>query len=438
MWEKDVDRREFLGEVAAAAAAFSVGLAAGGLAAQKAQPKDPRPIKFGVIGTGAQGRFDLKQALRNPACECVAAADINPVNLAAGLKLCAKGARSYSDYREMLGKEKDLEAVLIAVPLSAHAQIALDALDAGKHVFVEKALAHTLEQCRAVCKKAKATGKWVQVGHQRRYNPLYAHAMKLIKKEKVLGQVTTIRAQWHRNGSWRRAVPRSAPGIDFNKWGYQDLEHLINWRLYQKHSGGLMAELGGHQIDVVNWLLGMTPIRVAGIGGLDWYKDGRDVFDNVQCVFDYPGGIKMVYTSICTNAHDGYGEQIMGNGGTLVMLPRSGLLFRERNAREVDWMKVADKTKVGGKSAISLDTAATAQKGMEGKKTAGKKMTGKKRSHRDDYRDEFASFFDCIRSNKRPLCSEVEGMESAVTVIMANRAMRQNATIELKPELFKA
>ena len=433
-----MDRRGFLGEVAAATAAFSVGMNAIGHAAEKAaDAKNLRPIKLAWVGTGAQGRYDLRNALRNPACECVAAADINPANLAAGLKLCAKGARGYDDYRKMLDKEKDIDAVCIAVPLFAHAPVTIAALEAGKHVFCEKALAHTVEQCQAVCKAAKATGKFVQVGHQRRYNPLYHHAMNLIAKDKVLGKVTTIRAQWHRNGSWRRPVPKTAPKIDLAKWGYKDLEHLINWRLYQEYSGGLMAELGGHQIDVVNWLLGMVPSRVTGIGGTDWWKDGRDVFDNVQCIYEYPGGIKMVYTSICTNAYDGFGEQIMGDAGTLLMLPGTGMLFRERKAVDLEWMKKANKTKVKGKSAITLDTGATAQSGMGGKATGGKKMKGKKRSHADDYRDEFASFFDCVRTGKRPFCSEVEGMESAVTVAMSNKAMRENTSIELKPELYR-
>ncbi len=437
MFERSMDRRGFLGDVAAAAAAFSVGMAAS--RAADAPAKDLRTVKFGFIGTGAQGRFDMKQALRNEGCECIAVADINPANREAGRAVAGEKARAYTDYREMLDKEKGLEAVVIAVPLFAHAPITLDALDAGKHVFCEKALAHTLEQCQAVCRKAKATGRWVQVGHQRRYSPLYRHAMKLMQKDKALGELTTIRAQWHRNGSWRRAVPTDAPAFDVGKWGYDSLEHLINWRLYPKYSGGLMAELGGHQIDVVNWVLGMVPCRVTGIGGLDWWEDGREIFDNVQCIFDYPNGIKFVYSSICTNAHDGYGEEFMGRLGTMIVeASRSGFLFQEKNAADLEWMKKADRTKVGKKKAITLDTGATAQTGMAAKQTEGKAVAAKKRHPFDDYRDELAHFFDCIRTGKRPFCTEIEGMESAVTVIMANKAMRENASIELKPEIYKA
>ena len=440
MLHGNVSRRGFLGDVAAAAAAFSAGMAAVGRAQEKKEAKDLRPVKFAFIGTGSQGCFDLKQALKNPACQCVAVCDINPANLAAGAA-AAKADRTYADYHEMLAKEKDVEAVAIAVPLWAHAQITLDCLDAGKHVFCEKALAHSVDQCKAVCRKAKATGKFVQVGHQRRYSPLYGHAAKLIKKDKVLGQLTTMRAYWHRNRDWARPLPKDPPKADYKKWGYDTPDQLINWRLYTKYSGGLMAELAGHQLDVVNWMIEMTPVRIVGIGGLDWYdwaKHGRDVYDNVQCVFEYPGGIKLVYSSIATNEYDGYGEEFMGRDGTLIVERcTNGLLYRERRAVAQEWMKKADKTKVGKKSAITLDAGATAQTGMGGKQTGGKAMTKKKRSHREDYVDEFASFFDCIRTGKRPFCSEIEGMQSAVTIIKANEAMRTNASVELTPDLYK-
>ncbi|MFW6162819.1 MAG: Gfo/Idh/MocA family protein [Planctomycetota bacterium] len=439
-----MDRRRFLGDAAAAAAAFSVGMAASGAAEAPAEGEDKRPVKFGFIGTGAQGRFDMKQALRNEACECIAVADINPVNRQLGVKTAGGKARGYADYREMLDKEKDLEAVVIAVPLFAHAPIVLDALDAGKRVFSEKALAHTVEQCQAVCRKAKDKGSWVQVGHQRRYSPFYGHAMKLMRKDKALGAITTVQAHWHRNGPWRRAVPKDPPAIDFKKWGYESLEHLINWRLYTDYSGGLMAELGGHQLDIINWLLDMVPTRVTGIGGTDWYDDGREVFDNVQCVFEYPNGIKFIYSSICTNAYHGFGEEFLGRDGTLLIegvgRHYNGYLFRERRAADLEWMKEAKKSKVGGKKAITLDTGATAQTGMKGKQKEGKAMGSKgkkKRSRFDNYRDEFAAFFDSCRTGKRPFCSEIEGMESAVTVIMANRAMRENTSLEIKPEIFQ-
>jgi predicted dehydrogenase len=379
-------------------------------------------ITAAIIGTGSQGCYLLERAVKVPNIKWVLCCDIQDRNLVNGLKI-AKGAEGCKDYKQVLDR-KDIQAVIIATPIALHAPMAIDALRAGKHVLSEKMMAYSIEDARHMARVARQTGRKLQIGHQRRYDPNYQHAHKMIN-EGVIGKVTHVRAQWNRNASWRRPVPKDAT------------EELVNWRLYRKSSQGLMAELGSHQVDVVNWIVGQTPSAVVGIGGLDYWKDGRDVFDNVQVVFEYPGGIKMVYTSITTNAYDDYGEQLMGDAGTIVMLPNPALLFRESKAAELDWMKMAAKTDVKGKAAITLDTGATAQKGMGDKKHKGEAMDTKKRSHADDYRDEFASFFDCLRTNKRPFCCERAGLQSAVTVIKANEAMEKRTVIDLTPDLFE-
>ena len=98
----------------------------------------------------------------------------------------------------------------------------------------------------------------------------------------MIGQVTAIKAQWHRNNNWRRPIPR--PKTD-PQWAA--LDRRLNWRLYRDTSGGLMAELGSHQMDVVNWLLKTTPRRVVAAGGIDYWRDGREVFDNIFCTYEY-------------------------------------------------------------------------------------------------------------------------------------------------------
>jgi predicted dehydrogenase len=103
------------------------------------------------------------------------------------------------------------------------------------------------------------------------------------------------------------------------------MEDQINWRLYRKYSGGLCAELMSHQVDVADWFLGATPKSVMGAGGLDYWKDGRDIYDNIQLIFEYPGGEKLLYSAISTNRHlqarrlpgDGCREVIMGTDGAI-------------------------------------------------------------------------------------------------------------------------
>ena len=436
---KTLSRREFLRESAAAAAAFSMGVAAPARAAEETKPADREPILYGFVGTGNQGRRLLSRAVRVPGTRVVALCDIYPPNLEEGMKI-AKDVRTYQDYREMLEKERDLDAVLVATPLHWHAPITIDALRAGKHVFCEKTLARTVEECKEIVRASRETGKFVQVGHQRRYNPLYEHALKLIKKDGVLGRITHIRALWHRNGSWRRAVPEEMPpGTNLALWGYEDLEHLINWRLYRKSSGGLMTELASHQLDVVNWFLEATPLSVMGLGGIDYWEDGREVYDNVSVLYEYPNGVKVVYTSITTNAYDDYYEQFMGDEGTLLLTKETqGLLFREVRAEKLAWERFAHKDKSRGKEGIVLDAQATPDKKKRRGRGAGKQVGGKE-AQKDPfypYYLELEDFFACVREGRKPFCDAEAAMRSAVTVLMANEAIKRDTKIEFTEDLF--
>ena len=145
------------------------------------------------------------------------------------------------------------------------------ALNAGKHVFTEKAMANSIDGCRRMIEAARSAGRHLQVGHQRNANPLYQEAYQLIR-EGVIGDVYHVRSLWHRNKSWRRAVPET--DFDPSPWGYPDMEHLRNWRLYRKYSYGLNAELGTHHLQVVNWFTGKLPKAVYGSGGIYAYDDG--------------------------------------------------------------------------------------------------------------------------------------------------------------------
>ena len=131
-----------------------------------------------------------------------------------------------------------MEAVFITTPYYLHVPMILDSMSAGKHVFVEKCMMKTEAEIplvyEAQCRHPELV---LQVGLQRRYSSVYQNAIRMIHSG-MLGKVMTIRAQWHRNTSWRRPVPDPK------------LERIINWRMYREYSGGLMAELGSHMADV--------------------------------------------------------------------------------------------------------------------------------------------------------------------------------------------
>jgi predicted dehydrogenase len=316
--EQDVTRREFL-KTAAAVAAVSTLPIVGSPAILSAQ-NSSNAVRYGIIGTGTEGCTLLKFLATIPEGRCIATCDIYPPNLKKGVETIGSNPETYEDYRKML-ERKDLDAVLIATPLNLHAQMVLDALSAGKHVFVEKTMYFKEEEGDLIRKAAAEHPKQaLQVGLQRRSSLLYQLAMEMVQKG-ALGKIMFVRAQWHRNSNWRRPIPDPK------------LERLLNWRMYKEYSGGLMAELASHQIDVANWAIGAEPTSVMATGGINYWKDGREVCDNVEAIYEYPGGQKLCWSGILFNNHFEYDEQIMGDQGTLIITVGKGMYFREAVAK---------------------------------------------------------------------------------------------------------
>jgi len=343
--EQDVTRRDFLKSAAAVAAVSALpGVGAPSLLAT---PSPNEVVNYGFIGIGSQGSLLLRNILTMPQGRCICLCDIYPTNLKKAVETVGGSPPTYDDYRPML-ERKDVDAVLIATPLNLHAQMVIDALNAGKHVFVEKCLFFKEDEGEKIRQAAEVHPKQVlQVGLQRRSSLLYQVAMEMIRRG-ALGKITFVRAQWHRNSNWRRPVADPK------------LERLINWRMYKEYSGGLMAELASHQVDVANWAIGATPVAVLGTGGIDYWKDGRETDDNVQVILEYPGGQKMVFTSILSNAHYDFSEQIMGDQGTIEITIGKGVYFRETVARvtqgaaKENWWAGATVTKQATQEGISI------------------------------------------------------------------------------------
>ncbi|MCS6950480.1 MAG: Gfo/Idh/MocA family oxidoreductase [Armatimonadota bacterium] len=438
-----ISRREFLRDSAwaAAAAAFAAAFqerieakqkspTAQAQAAPSAAAPDPQsarhlpPVRIGFIGTGTQGQTLLQRLVRVPGVRVVAVCDIYPPHLSRGIQMAGAQATSYRDYRRLL-ERKDVDAVIIATPLYLHAQMAIDALQAGKHVFCEKMMAYSIEEARRMVQVSRETGKHLQIGHQRRYNPIYAHAREMVTEQDVIGKMVHVRAWWHRNSSWKRPVRD------------KQYEELLNWRLYSKYSQGLMAELASHQIDVVNWFTGKLPVSVMGMGGIDYWKDGREVWDNVEVIYEYPDGVKVVYTSILSNQYDGYAEQFMGDKGTLLLTnEKDGYLFREPTAEELGWDAKNKTVGKGGVTGIVLDVTATKRRGT-GAVIGGQKMAaGYER--KDAYELELESFVhDVVRNGQKPLCDAEVGFQATVTILMANKAIAEGTKVTFTPEMFQ-
>lgn len=307
-----LSRREFL---------KNVGLAGGGLLlsaspwlsafSQKEETMGNR-ARLGIIGPGSRGRFLMSFLAKNPKAEIAALCDIYQPSLDKALEL-APNAKVYRDYRALLD-DPTIDAVLVTTPLDRHYQMAMDVLDAGKHLFCEKALCYTIPECYEVYQKFKSGNRVFFIGQQRLFDPRYIKVMSMVH-DGVFGEINAIRAYWYRNNDWRRPVPSP------------ELERLINWRLYREHSKGLMTELACHQLQTGTWALKRIPDRVMGHGALTYWKDGREVDDNVTCIYIFDNGVKMTYDSVISNKFYGLEEKILGKKGTVE--PEKGKFYFE-------------------------------------------------------------------------------------------------------------
>jgi predicted dehydrogenase len=464
-------RRAFLKQSAAASAAFAAAMEA--FRARRAQAEEAareaaaapgRPVNIAIIGSGSEGNMLLGEAVKSPGVFCKAVCDIWPTSKESGLKTIrsektyagyrkdtdleealkiAKDAKGYDDYKEMLEKEKDIEAVIIATPLHTHAEILLAALAAGKHVYCEKMMAMTVEDCKKVGRAARDSKKIVQFGHQQHWNDWYLLGHKLIHNDKVCGdRITHMGAWWFRNGTWRRPVSDTEKSmIDAAKYGYKDVDELRNWRMYWKTSGGLMSELACHQIDMANWYANAVPTLVIARGGSGTRDDWQgEVYDNVQCIFEYPKGVTLTYQAISTNSHAGQGEEFMGPDGTVQLSRTGGNIFREPKAAKLAWEEHATKTKDDkGKGGIVLKTGSTVTDGSAQKGEGLKGVEGGKKDPFKDYRAALAEWANLVREGKpeKVKTGWETSLKAAVPCIKANEAMQKKAWVEIKPEDYQ-
>ncbi|HBL32205.1 MAG TPA: oxidoreductase [Porphyromonadaceae bacterium] len=258
--------------------------------------------RVAVIGTGSRGQYHIHNLLQIPHAEIVAFCDDYQPSLDAALALCPK-AKTYTDYRKLL-ENPEIDGVIIATPLNWHATMVLDALAAGKHVFCEKSMALTMEQCKAIYDAYQHTGKVLYFCMQRMFDEKYIKGMQMIHSG-LIGDVVGLRCHWFRNHDWRRPVPSPS------------LERKINWRLYWESSAGLMTELASHQLEVCNWATRKIPESVIGTGDIVHWKDGREVYDSVNVIYHYSDGVKINYESLISNKFNGMEDQILGHKGTM-------------------------------------------------------------------------------------------------------------------------
>jgi predicted dehydrogenase len=422
-------------------------------------------VKIGVIGLGTEGRVLMDQWLKIPGIRCVAVCDIWPYHRDYGVKLLKRykmEPNPYTEYEEMLSKETDMQAVLIATPDWMHSPITVAALKAGKHVYCEKEMSNTIEGAKAMVKAAQETKKLLQIGHQRRSNPRYLTGLDLFSKKKACGIPSFVEGHWNRSSrldvKWPKDKELDADML--KKYGYDTMERFRNWRWYKKFGGGAIADLGSHQIDIFSWWLGANPRTVVAMGGVDHPANIEakiEWYDNVSAMYEWEydwGGKKHVsrgfYQTLMTTSHGGYQETFMGDEGSIVISEDAskGGIRREDQAPPADWEK--DFPLAGALTPPKKDEKKDEKK-EEKKEDEG--LTVKhsvpapgryfqpialKGEDKPVHMWHLENFFDAVRKGTPLNCPGEVGYETAIAVLRVNDAVAENKRIEFKPEEFKA
>ena len=397
-----IDRRKFI-------AGSIVGL--GGLAAfgsplfAASGIRNDDKVRVGVIGTGSRGKGLITSMKQVAGLDVVACCDLIPKNLTAAIELIGQKAKAYQDYRSLL-EDKTVDAVIIATPLYLHYPMAVDALAANKHVYVEKSMAFTIDQSLDLVKRVKQSDLVFQVGFQYRNYPLY-HKVKEVVQQGWLGEVTAFECQYNRNSDWKYPVEDPK------------LEKVVNWRMYRDMCGGPLSELCAHQIDAVNYITDSHPIKAVGMGSVDFWKDGRETFDHVRTIYEYANGMKASYTSLLANAYNGYQIRILGSKGTLEIARNKAYIYPETRRRvlgTVDGVTGATIVNATQGERTEIPFLNPGEKGIEPTVSA------------------LQNFYDCIVKGETPLSNVKTGNIAAISICMGLDASETGETQHWKPE----
>jgi len=381
-----MQRRTFLGAAAAA----------GGPAFASDQP-----VRAGVIGSGGRGRL-LVGEFKEAGVEVPAVCDIYEPNLQAGLGAASSGARAYADYRHIL-EDKSIGVVIIATPDHWHCRMAIDAVEAGKDVYLEKPMAHTIEEGFRIIQAVRRTKRVVQIGSQRRSSPLFMEAKKIVDSG-ALGEVRMVNSWWM-DTSPRALSRRELRGkLDWQAWlGPADRREFdpirfFNWGWFLDYGGGYLAGQAVHVVDAINWMMNSTyPLAVTSAGRFD-LKDA-EYPDSGSMILEYQD-----YTAVFT-------------------LSYKAMKYRT----SVDQLKQFHGSKARfdlGREAYALypeDRAALDLKPSLEKRVPNQ-FTLATRAH-------VLNFLDCVRTRRDPNANVEHGQAASVARRMAIEALRSGRRV---------
>jgi predicted dehydrogenase len=441
-----LNRRDFISATAVAGA----GLLLEGCKSESSQGKAAQKksslntINVALIGFGEEGKVLLDPLLNIEGVRVVALCDIWDFHRNEGARYLEKignPVNAYENYEDLLAKEKDLQAVVIATPDFWHAPMTNTCLKAGLHVYCEKMMSNTINGARSMVATMRETGKLLQIGHQRRSNPRYLFTLnRLLHEAQFCGRLTAAQGQWNRAVKEDFGWPKKfeMPAGKLAKYGYKDMHQFRNWRWFKGLGGGPLSDLGAHQIDIFNWWMG-TPKSVIASGGLDYYKN-HDWYDNAMVIYEYPmgEGVARAFYQVqtTTSAGGGYFEMFMGDDGTIKMSedPSICAIYREARATEVSWDDLVSKGYVRakpttGEEAAKVDVRETAQLAEYEIPVFFNKPV---------HQPHLENFFNTMRGTAKLNCPADEAFTSEYVIHKANDAIAAQKRLVITPEEVKA
>ena len=283
-------------------------------------------VNLGLIGSGERGRYVMTRFIASNQVDVKAVCDVFADNIDLAQQK-APGSKAFKDHRKLL-ETKELDAVLIATPDHWHSGCALDALHAGKDVYVEKPLTLKMEEGPEIVKAARVNQRICQVGMQQRSGSHYLEAKEKFFKSGKLGKITLARTWWHGNGYHLRKAPERLKSLPNNldwarflgpvKWRDWDPQQYWNFRGYLDFGGGQVTDLFTHWIDVVHMFMDQdNPISASAAGGVYHYKDGRTAPDTINVLLEYPKDWTATFEATLAPGIKGAAVEMCGTEGRL-------------------------------------------------------------------------------------------------------------------------
>jgi predicted dehydrogenase len=411
------DRRQFLRTTAGGMAA---SMLLPDLALLRPSIAGGAPLVVALIGAGRQGRLILTELATTPEVEVRAVCDSDDSRLQAALRR-SPNFKGYATHKELLDKEHDVAAVIVATPTHLHTGVVLDCLSAGKHVYCEAPLATTPEDCKAIALAARASGKTFASGFQARANPVYGLARSFARSGS-LRDTLMLRGAYGKKTTWR--TPGSTPERDKE----------LNWHLDPALSLGLLGEIGSHQFDVFHWFTGRFPVAARARGDIRFHKDGRTMADTVACELRFEDGLRLDYTATLGSSFEGRNELLVGSNASIKLAWTHGWMFKEADSATQGWEVYANRQEFHSDQGITqgITLIADATKlAAQGKLTEGVGLP---------FTSLYYALLDFVKaaSEGKPVaCSADEGARTTLVSILAQRALTGGAEVAIEPKALE-